>query len=453
MMNFFTANKIETSYDGISSLPPYSGVSIDTRTLMPGELFIALDGNNFKGHQFVQEALKKGACAAVQSFEAPFVDSRVFLVKDPLAVLQNIAQQHRKIIKGVCYAVTGSVGKTTTKEGLAHVLKHFGKTYASASSYNNHIGVPLSIANCPAETQYTVFEIGTNHPGEISPLVSYVNPDVSVLTSICEAHIENFENLQSIAQEKFEIFSGKIGILPTHCPFKALLDQKDIHWITYGMNEGDVHVEYLNEVNSILRVKTPWGALTYRPSSFCPHWIEGNLGILAALLSEKIDLQKAAESLSSFFPLKGRGALMHYDTLNITCIDESYNAAPLAMRACIQAFGVRDVPGRKILLLGEMGELGDHGPKLHKDLTNYIENVKAAHIFLVGKLFEESAKILSKKGHSVYWGMEIFSLFNALKSLLISSDTLLVKGKNAAKMNKIFQFLEEWNNSKKNQEI
>ncbi|PPE04236.1 UDP-N-acetylmuramoyl-tripeptide--D-alanyl-D-alanine ligase [Holospora curviuscula] len=430
------------------ALPLYTGVSIDTRTLVPGDLFIALDGPNFQGHRFTQEALAKGACAVVQAHENNTQDPRVLWVSDSLALLQYIARDRRKKFRGLCYAVTGSVGKTTTKEGLVHVLKHFGPTHASVSSYNNHIGVPLTLANCPPEARYGIFEVGTNHPGEIEELVSYVQPDVSILTAISEAHIENFQTLKAIAEEKFKIFSGKIGILPTHCPFIEVLNKKNLQWITYGIEEGDVHCKKVNfesKAQALLHVYTPWGEISYRPSSWCSHWIEGNLGILAALSTAGVDLQEASRYLSSFSPLKGRGAFIYYDSLDIGCIDESYNAAPLAMRACIQAFGLSEVPGRKILLLGEMGELGDHGPRLHEELIPFINAVGAEHIFLVGALFQESAFLLAQKGASVHWGLELFLLLDTIKFLLLPKDTLLVKGKNSANMCQIFSWLESWN--------
>ncbi|ETZ07067.1 putative UDP-N-acetylmuramoyl-tripeptide--D-alanyl-D-alanine ligase [Holospora obtusa F1] len=442
-MNALDVNCEKSFSHIVSKLPSYAKISIDTRTLSSGDVFVALDGKNFKGHKFAQEALYKGACAVVQSFESTFTNALAFCVQDPLAFLHYIARHRRYSIKGLCYAVTGSVGKTTTKEGIAHVLKHFGQTYFSASSYNNHIGVPLSIANCPPGARYTVFEVGTNHPGEIASLVALVKPDVSVLTPISEAHIGNFHDISSIVLEKFEIFTGQIGVLPYEYSFDAALKNK-ISWLTYGLKKGDVHIINISDHGEV-QVRTPQGKVTYRPSSLASHWIEGNLGILAALIPENIDLQQGAEHLSSFVPLRGRGAVICYDLLKIRCIDESYNAAPLAMRACILDFAIRKVPGRKILCLGEMGELGVHGPRLHQELIAYIEQVKGAHIFLVGELFQKTFEILSKMGYSVYWATEVFALLDTVKSVLLPLDTLLVKGSNATRMYQICSFLEKWN--------
>ena len=452
-MNCLTSKDAFTPWSDLPlGLPSYTRISIDTRTLLPGDLFIALNGPNFQGSVFTQEALSKGACAVIQEYGGAetLQDPRIFRVEDSLALLYCLAQSRRKKIKGLCYAITGSAGKTTTKEGLAYVLRNFGMTHASTSSYNNHIGVPLSVANCPAEAQYAIFEVGTNHPGEIEPLVAHVQPHISMLTTLSEAHIENFRDIKAIAEEKFEIFRGEIGILPVDFPFVYLRDKKKIRWITYGLEKGDVHSKGpWGTPQTVLQVYTPKGKVAYCPSLWCPHWIEVNLGILAAFLATDIDLQEACDHLSSFLPLKGRGAFVYYDALDIGCIDESYNAAPVAMRSCIHAFALRQVPGRKILILGEMGELGHHGPRLHEELVPLVESVYASHIFLVGELFHDIAISLAQKGHEVYWALALSSVLDTLKSVLLPGDTVLVKGKNSAHMNEVLSMLERWNVSRR----
>ena len=431
--------------DGIvERLVPYQGISTDSRTIKPGEVFIALDGPNFQGADFALEALNQGASAVVQSrWKAP-PDPRMIWAESPLAILRHLAQIRRSNVQGTVFAVTGSVGKTTTKAGLAHVLGTLGSVHASAASYNNHIGVPLTLANTPADSVYSIFEVGTNHPGEIDELVHYVRPDISVLTGISEAHIGHFGSLQAIAEEKFSIFQGKIGVLPSQCVFQARLrDRYPVHmWVTFGIKEGDVRVQEVSEDR--ITVRTPQAEITYKPTCMDSHWIESNLIIFAAVHAAGLDVKHAAAALESFSPLKGRGQRIHYPRLNIWCIDDTYNAAPQAMRKCLEAFAQRAVPGRKILILAEMGELGEHSQALHDALIPLIQEVKAAHIILVGAAFEAGAALLVRSGYPVQYYADVQPLYSQLRSMILPQDTLWVKGKNSAQLWRVLDAIHAW---------
>lgn len=429
-----------------NALPFYHSISIDSRTLEPGALFIALDGKNFQGADFALNALERGASAVVQSRWKHHHDERIFWAETPLDVLRCLAQNRRKVSKAVFYAITGSVGKTTTKEGLSKILKHVGPTYASASSYNNHIGVPLTLANCPLDAEYAVCEVGTNHPGEIASLVSYVQPDISILTAVSGAHIEHFGSVEAIFQEKCSIFSGKIGVFPEEFTFRdELMKRYPNHdWVTFGLRSGDVHVaQGLEQKKGTLTLCSPQGPVSYVPSSWNHHWIETNMAILATVCASKLDIQSAAEVLSSFTPLKGRGAVRYYDRLGVRCIDESYNAAPQAMQSCLEAFTLAQ--GRKILVLGEMGELGNHAPALHTALIPYIENVQAEHIFLIGNLFNEVYEVVSQRTPHTRLASDVSEILEELKDSIEFGDTLLLKGKNSAKIWRVLDTLSLWN--------
>lgn len=431
--------------DIFERLAPYQGVSTDSRTIMPGEVFIALDGPNFQGADFAMQALDRGACAVVQSRWKNHEDPRIIWAESPLEVLDDLAQQRRKAIQGTVFAVTGSVGKTTTKAGLAHVLRDFGSVHASAASYNNHIGVPLTLANTPLDSAYSIFEVGTNHPGEILELVQYIHPDISILTGVSEAHIGNFRSLEAIAEEKCSIFQeGKVGVLPSNCVLqnRVLKRYPERTWVTFGAAQGDIHV--LDVQEGKLRVHTPQGEVKYKLTSADHHWIDSNLIILAAVHAAGLDVQQAALALESFYPLKGRGQVVHYPGLNIWCVDDTYNAAPQAVRACLKAFAHRCVPGRKILVLAEMGELGTHSQALHEALIPDIKAVNAAHIFLMGDAFEAVAAALARCGHPAHYCAGIDVLCARLCDVLVPQDTVWVKGKNSAQMWRVLERLHAW---------
>jgi UDP-N-acetylmuramoyl-tripeptide--D-alanyl-D-alanine ligase len=425
-------------------LAPYQGVSTDSRTMMPGEVFIALDGPNFQGADFAEHALARGACAVVQSRWRNHEDPRILWAESPLNVLYYMAQQRRCHIQGTVFAVTGSVGKTTTKAGLAHVLGTFGSVYASAASYNNHIGVPLTLANTPLDSQYSIFEVGTNHPGEIRELVQYIRPDISMLTAVSEAHIANFGSLEVIAEEKFSIFQGRVGVFSSDCVFQDRLHKRypDRTWVTFGIEHGDIYVSNMREDR--ITVQTPQGQVVYKATCTDRHWIESNLIVLAAVHAAGLDVHQAGLALESFHPLKGRGQVVHYPRLKVWCIDDTYNAAPQAMRAGLAAFAQRKVPGRKLLILAEMGELGAHSQALHEALIPYIKALGEAEVFLMGGAFKDIAGVLCEQGCSVQWHEHIASLCAQLRQALLPQDTVWVKGKNSAQLWRVLDALHTW---------
>ena len=341
-----------------------TGVSIDTRTLAPGDLFVALVGER-DGHEHVAAALARGAAAVmVHRAESVPAGAAALVVDDTLAALALLGAAGRARFGGRMVAVTGSVGKTTTKEMLRVALAGFGPTHAAVASYNNHWGVPLTLARLPADAAFCVCEIGMNNPGEIEPLARLVAPDVAVITNIEAAHIGHLGSIEAIADEKGAIFRGlKPGgrsVLPAdsaHYDRLALLARDGV---TFGRDAGaDVRVE-----GDAITVAGQH--LTLHLSAPGAHLRVNAAAAIAAVVALGLDPAVAAEGLAQFRPLGGRG--MQRQLGAVTLLDESYNANTASVRASLAV--LRGMTGtRHIAVLGDMLELGEFGPAEHAGLA------------------------------------------------------------------------------------
>ena len=376
------------------------GVSIDSRTLNEGDLFIALHGPNFDGNGFVADALSKGAAAAVvdgDMHEAAFS----LKVDDTLAGLEALGRAARARSRASIIAVTGSVGKTGSKEALKYVLSRQGKTTASEGSLNNHWGVPLSLSRMPARTDYGIFELGMNHPGEINPLSRMVRPHVALITTVEVVHSAFFDSDEAIADAKAEIFAG------LESGGTAVLNRDNRHFhrlaaaarakgidriIGFGTwDEADFRL--LNAVpengGTVVQADLGGSLMTYRLSMPGEHWVVNSLGVLAVVAAAGGNVEEAADALGGMEAPKGRGRfhLVHTSGGEITVIDESYNASPVSMRAAISVLGQTDPAngGRRIAVLGDMLELGDNSPRLHAGLVEVLEREKTDLVFTAGR--------------------------------------------------------------------
>src|SRR5712691_13082236 len=364
------------------------GISIDTRTVAAGEAFFAIKGDNRDGHEFVPAALEAGAGLAVVSADKRKgfpADSPLLVVADVLEGLRDLARAARARSPAKIVGVTGSVGKTGTKEALRLALGRDGETHASVASYNNHWGVPLSLARCPQRARYAVFEIGMNHAGEIEPLTRLVRPQVAIITTIEPVHLEFFGSLDAIADAKAEIFlgleRGGAAVINRDNPQFARLERSaqnaDVERIVSFGEHARAQARLvkcsLQSDTSTVQARIFGTDVTYKLGAPGRHLVLNSLAVLAAAVLVGADLALAALALVDLQPAGGRGARLTLDMPGgkALLIDESYNANPASMRAALALLSHANVGplGRRIAVLGDMLELGPRGAELHRELA------------------------------------------------------------------------------------
>src|SRR6201996_6786404 len=391
-----------------------TGLSIDSRTIAPGEAYFAIKGDVHDGHAFVAAALKAGAALAVveaaqrDKFAA---DAPLLVVDDVLAGLVDLARVSRARSQAQVIAVTGSVGKTSTKEALRHVLSAQGPTHASVASFNNHWGVPLSMARCPADVRFAIAEVGMNHAGEIDALVRIVRPHVAIITTVEPVHLEFFAGIEAIADAKAEIFAGvepdgAVVLNRDNSQFGRLAANARARGISRIISFGaDAQCDArlldlaLHATSSAVHADILGHEVTYKLGMPGRHMAMNSLGLLAATTLAGADLALAALALSQVVPAAGRGVRR---TLEVpggeaTLIDESYNANPASMAAAINVLGQAEIgpKGRRIAVLGDMLELGPTGPDLHRGLTEAIQSNRIDLVYCCGPLMRNMWDTLS----------------------------------------------------------
>lgn len=436
-----------------------TGIAIDSRSLRPGDLFIALRGDNFDGHDFIAMARKNGAIAAIVSRVPSDIatDFPLIIVPDTMAALVQIAKAARQRFRGKLIGITGSVGKTGTKEMLKTALGDLGKTYATEGNLNNHIGVPLSLARLPRDCEFAVIEMGMNHPGEIGPLSVLCEPYVGIITAIAPAHIEFFPTgLVGIADEKAEITAGmgphSVAIFNRDTPhYDRLVHTAQNRAIGRIIGFGEDGAAQARLVAcQILLQQTAVTAdilgqiLDYKIGAVGKHHALNSLAVLAAVQAVGADIHRAAAALVHFQPPAGRG-LRRDLTLaqgTVTVIDETYNASPEAMRAALAVLAeAQPAPGgRRIAVLGDMRELGQHGPSLHRDLAASVLAAKPEQVFLCGPLMQNLAQALDGKLPVTHAACAA-SLAPLVAASLRAHDIALIKGSLGSKMRIIVEYL------------
>jgi UDP-N-acetylmuramoyl-tripeptide--D-alanyl-D-alanine ligase len=434
------------------------GVSIDSRKIARGDLFVALHGPNFDGNDFVAGALNAGAAGALVD-RLPggmAADMPVVLVADTLRGLQDLGGAARARTPAKFAAVTGSVGKTSTKEALKAALEPFGRTYASVGNLNNHWGAPLSLSRMPRDTEYGVFELGMNHAGEIAPLSKLVRPQVSIITAVEAVHIEFFASVAEIADAKAEIMDGMDAggtvVLPRDNPHYDRLVQhakrRGIgNVISFG---GDPKADArlidctVSPTGSRVTAEVMGRTVTYALGLPGLHQAKNSLSVLAAVQALGLDVATAAAALGGLAALKGRGAREHLTlgTGPVTLLDESYNASPASVRAALSLLAASkpEGEGRRIAVLGDMRELGAAGPMLHRELMPDIVACGVDRVFLVGPIMQELHAILPEQIRAGHWG-ESTGVVQPLLSSLRSGDVVLVKGSLGTRMAPIVEAL------------
>ena len=430
-----------------------TGLSIDTRTLKPGDLFVALKGDARDGHDFVDAALKAKASAALVSHRPDGVDDALLTVAHVQRGLEDLARAARARSHAKVIAVTGSAGKTTTKEMLRLAFGALGNTHASASSYNNHWGVPLSLASMPRETEYGVFEVGMNHFGELRNLVSFVRPHVALVTTIAPAHLEFFGNCDAIADAKSEIFEGILpggaALIPADSEYAARLTARAhqsgvTRFLTFGAKGADAKLLGFHDVDDGMKVDADimGRRVSFRIGAPGAHIAGNAVGALLSVAVLEGDVLNAAAALSHFSALKGRGARFKIVASGGTAevIDESYNANPASMRAALALLGSANAK-RRIAVLGDMLEMGPDGAALHAAL---VDDLEAAHVDLVyanGAQMKSLWDALPTSRRGAY-GVVSSDISAQIAGDVRDGDVLLVKGSNGSRMAVIIDALK-----------
>lgn len=437
-----------------------TGASIDTRTLEPGDLYFAIKGDVHDGHDFVSAALEKGASGAVVSEDkAPqFTSDKLIVVPDVLEAMRQLGRAARKRTDARIVAVTGSVGKTGTKEAMRLAFSRLGATHASVASYNNHWGVPLTLSRMPRATEFGIFEIGMNHAHEILPLTAMVRPHVAVITTIEPVHIEFFPSLWGIADAKGEIFSGLepggTAVINRDSPYFERMKAHALasaagRVISFGEHESaDIRAERIlvKPDHSIVEARVFGQLLTYRIGTAGRHIALNSLSVLAASHALGADLSIVASSFADLKPPVGRGerTMLSIDEGEALLIDESYNANPASMRAALANLGAVELThqARRLAVLGDMKELGDKGPELHEGLAEAIEANEIDLVFAAGPLMKHLVDRLPKAKVALHAETSA-ELVDAVCAALRPGDAVTVKGSLSTKMALVVKALRE----------
>jgi UDP-N-acetylmuramoyl-tripeptide--D-alanyl-D-alanine ligase len=425
-----------------------SGVTFDSREVQAGDLFVAMPGTVHDGHKFVEGALAAGAAGAIvsQAVSGPHV-----LVEDTFAALQALGRASRERSKATIFGVTGSVGKTSTKEALYAALERNrpGKVHRSVKSYNNHTGVPLSLARMPRDAEYAVLEMGMNNPGEIRTLAQQVRPHVALITAIAPAHIENLGSIEAIADAKAEIFEGLegegIAIVPNDSEqrdrlVKAARRHAD-RIITFGGGDADVHAIHAVDANgsgSLISAALLERELTFTISQRGAHWVSNALAVLAAVEAVGADVPVAALALADMGGLKGRGQRhrIELDGGEALLIDESYNANPASMAATLKSLGEEKEASRRIAVLGPMRELGEHSEELHARLAPAVRSARVDRLILIGEEMRPLEQALDG-AVEIDRAASVDQATETLMRLLRPGDAVLVKASNSVGLAKL----------------
>lgn len=436
---------------GVDTKASGNVVHFNSADLSDGDVFIAL-GN---GHNYIQDALRRGAaCIIAENVTGDVDHDKVILVQNTNDALLQMARYKRTKSKAKFIGVTGSVGKTSTKEMLAQMLQGFGKTFVSRGNFNNHLGVPLNLASMPDNSEYAICEMGMNHKGEIRPLAALVRPEIAVITNVLPVHIEHFNSVEEIADEKCEIFSSMerdgIAILNADNPYyeycRKIIKTKNIH--SFGSNDNaDIYLTSYEsdgfESKMRFMIEGKEIALT---SNLVGRHHAGNIasGFLVASLL-KLDLNKAAAFLENILPVKGRGQKIKVNINKHECIliDDSYNASPSSMQCSLIV--MRDIASlKKIAILADMKELGIDAIEYHKDLADFVIDAGIEHLYTVGALMHHLHNELKTKINCRHFD-SIASLEAEISSLIKEPSVILLKGSNSMNLSSVVEFLTNKN--------
>lgn len=428
-----------------------SAVVIDSRKAQAGTLFVALKGEKFDGHDFAKTALQQGATAALVSKIPADAKGNFILVQDTYQALLALAEAARARMQGKIIAVTGSVGKTGTKEAIRVAAAVSGKVFATQGNFNNHIGLPLTLCNMPPESRFGIIEMGMNHPGEISFLTKLARPDVAVITNVEAAHLEFFSGIEAIAEAKAEIMEGlkPEGTLvlnrdnAAYAQLRAIAKTRKIkNVITFGEHEeADCRlIQYeASATGATIESRMRDLPLHYQLGAVGKHWAINSLAALAAVTAGGADLANAAAALAHFHEPEGRGKQMRVTLPKgaVTVIDDCYNASPASMKAAIAKMAdvhhALSTKGRKIAIMGDMLELGETSPALHRSLLEALQQHKVDKVFTAGPMMQHLHDALpaAMRGHHA---ADAASLVAHVLPALAKDDVILIKGSRGSRM-------------------
>jgi UDP-N-acetylmuramoyl-tripeptide--D-alanyl-D-alanine ligase len=438
-----------------------TSVGIDTRKITEGALFVALPGTRVDGHEYVAAALAAGAVGALVSKPVAGVDaSRIVMVADVEVALQKLgiaarARSHAKFI-----GITGSVGKTGAKEMLATALAPIGKVHATQGNLNNHLGVPLTLANLPLDAKFAILEMGMNHPGEISQLSHWAKPDVSLITTVDAVHIEFFTSVGAIADEKAAIFDGMggkgIAVLnadnPHYLRMRKIAEAKGLDRIlAFGMaaTANCRLVGYrVEETHSRIEAVIAGTPIGFTIGTIGKHWAVSAVAVLAIVDALGADLAMAAAALEYFTEPKGRGQIKQLSVKGgyLRLIDDSYNASPVSMKGAIEKVAEMRVAARKkprtIVVLGDMLELGDHAEEMHVGLVPTLVNNQMDLVFAAGTFMEKLYLALPESMRGAYRSNSR-ELAPMVVERLQDNDLVLIKGSRGSQMDVVARAIEE----------
>jgi UDP-N-acetylmuramoyl-tripeptide--D-alanyl-D-alanine ligase len=469
MSALWTSAEAEAATGGHSTAPwEANGVSIDTRTLQPGDLFVALKDQR-DGHDFVAQAFAKGAAAALVSRVPDGVssDKPLLIVDDVLDALRGMGRAARARMSGKVIAVTGSVGKTGTKEMLRTALTPQGKVHAAEKSYNNHWGVPLTLARMPADTDYAVIEIGMNAPGEIAPLAKLARPHVAMVTTVAAVHLAAFRSVRGIAREKASIFEGlepggtavinrDIKTYPTLLGKARRLGVNMLRFGYAGRPEFALDMVKVGEEATCVRAHHGREKLMFKLSAPGKHLAMNALGVLAAVEAAGADVAQAALALASWRSPEGRGARWMIELGpegmdgSIELIDESYNANPAAMAAAFEVMAAaqpkdgvgRVKKGRRVAFLSDMLELGEDSFKLHAGLSQ-IDAVKQIDVIHCAGPLMKSLHDALPRGQAGEWHPDTETMAKRVRTLVDAGDVVMAKGSLGSKAGLIIEAVKK----------
>lgn len=417
-----TARKLAeiVGFDGKTVDVEIANITTDSRKVALGDLFIAIKGEKFDGHNFVKDVLAKGAALVIVEHLVEDVPvEQQIVVENALVAYGKIGAYNRSLFKGTVIGLTGSAGKTTTKEEIKFVLSQFGKVYATEGNYNNNVGVPITLCNMDMSADFAVIEMGMSAKGEIEELVSYVQPDVAIVTNVYPMHIEFFENFEGIAEAKAEIFKslkkGGVAIINEDTNFADVLEKR-------ALENGAKVIKFGKQTHSA----EPFVLDDEGEHNFYNAWC-----VLTLVEALGLDVKKAASVLKDFKALAGRGAkhlLKLPDGGTYTLIDDSYSGQPEAMKIAIETLSKTKTAGRKVVVLGKMAELGNTSKARHIEIGQVVE---AGDIDVVIGVCPEMkdmlAQVLSKKEKYYFENKEGLDEF-LLNNCLQNNDIVLIKG-------------------------
>jgi len=430
----------------------YNGISMNTKSLKKNNLFFAIKGKNTDGHKFVKDAIRKGAAKCVVSKKIKYVSkNKIIKVKNTFSSLNNLAKISRNYTSAQIIGITGSVGKTTLKNLIGFVLKNYGEAYYSPYSYNNKFGVPFSLSNLKQNTKFGIFEIGMDKKGEINNLSKIVKPEIAVITNIAEAHFKNFKTLKDIAKAKAEIINniskGGSIILNKDDRFFNFLSNKakkeGIFVISFSRKKkADVSLLKIIKNGNYYKLKIFvknkffYFSVPYNTDSF----VSNTLACVSVLYALNLDLNNIRKTLINFPLPIGRGDIKVIKKFKkkFKFIDESYNANPLSMSSAIKNVNnyKRNENFKKIVLLGDMLELGNKTKKLHRELSNVLNKSDIDKVFVYGKYIKETFNLLSKSKKGKVFN-NLIEANNYLSKIVHNNDLLMVKGSNATGLNQL----------------